>query len=620
MRDPDSNRAVTELEYVTLDLIDKTGTIHSVAHLADSLLNRERVVLLGDYGAGKSATLREIFLAVARRFRSDIAYRFPILLNLRDHHGQTDPVEALERHARRLGFSSPASLVRAWRGGFAVLLLDGFDEIAAAGWAGKTRRLRDLRYRSMELIRGFIRDTPSDSGVIISGRAHFFDGPHEMREGLSLDTSFEILTVSEFTDKQVEQYLGARGWKDPVPDWVPARPLLLGYLAARGLLQEALSVEADSGPAVGWNGLIERISIREAEIEAGIDPGTVRRLIEQLAELARSSADGLGPLTSDQIVATFTRVCGYPPDDQGAVLLQRLPGLGASSAEDGTRQFIDLDFAVAASGGAVFDYMSDPYSRAPDADTWQSSLWALGADVAALRCRAAKLPAGKILAALNEAMKSGRTAPVCADIVLVMNSWGFNYTTPQLFVKEVLIPEITLGETDANLSGVEFQDCVLGRVDLAANLSPTMLPRFVRCFVGNLEGRTGQRDLPTSVFRECTIEAFESEAGTTNAILSLSLPLGTKVVLTLLKKLYAQRGRGRRESALFRGVDVRAQQLVEPALQLLRRKGFAVRTKQGEQVVWMPTRSPGVRQRALSSLAAPHASDDPLIRESRELG
>src|SRR5262249_34533442 len=125
------------------------------------LLDGRHVVLLGDFGAGKSATMREVYLQLATRFIAGKILQFPVLLNLRDHHGQTDPVEALERHARRVGFAPAEALVRAWRAGMVTLLLDGFDEIATAGWAGKTKRLQDLRYRSMELIRSFVRDTPA---------------------------------------------------------------------------------------------------------------------------------------------------------------------------------------------------------------------------------------------------------------------------------------------------------------------------------------------------------------------------------------------------------------------------------------------------------------------------
>jgi hypothetical protein len=331
VRDPESGDSRTTLDYIPLEILDESGKLYSVDSLAESLTEGGRFVLLGDYGAGKSATVSEIHHRMAKLFRSGKNLVFPVTLNLRDHHGQTDPVEAMERHARRVGFQNPEALVRAWRAGFVVLTLDGFDEIATAGWAGKTKRLKDLRYRSMELIRRFLRDTPAKSGVLMAGREHFFDSPKEMTSALGLDNRFNFLNLSEFTEQQVSDYLAKAGWMQPVPAWIPSRPLLLGYLASRGLLQQTLEIDAGSGPAMGWNSLLGRISAREAEMEVGIDPGTVRRLIEHVATLARSSTDGLGPLLPDQISSAFSEVCGYPPDDRGAVLLQRLPGLGAGS-------------------------------------------------------------------------------------------------------------------------------------------------------------------------------------------------------------------------------------------------------------------------------------------------
>src|SRR5207247_1897577 len=111
--------------------------------------------------------------------------QFPVFLNLRDHHAQTDSVEVLERHARRLGFPSPSHLVRAWRAGYVVLILDGFDEIATPGWTGHVKKLRDIRYNSLQVLREFIREAPAGSGVLMSGREHFFDSPREMLSALN---------------------------------------------------------------------------------------------------------------------------------------------------------------------------------------------------------------------------------------------------------------------------------------------------------------------------------------------------------------------------------------------------------------------------------------------------
>ena len=617
VRDPETGRATTTLNYVPLDILDSVAKLHDVNSICGELLEGKHIVLLGDYGAGKSATMREIYLQVAARFRASKSLKFPVLLNLRDHHGQTDPVEALERHARRVGFAPPESLVRAWRAGMVTLLLDGFDEIATAGWAGKTKRLKDLRHRSMELIRSFVRETPTSSGVGMAGREHFFDGPKEMVTALGVSPGFRRYNLSEFSEQQVTVFLGRAGWSEAIPQWVPARPLLLGYLASRNLLQETLEVEAGSGPAAGWNSLLERISARESEIEAGIDAGTVRRLIEHLATLARNSPGGVGPLSAERITAAFTDVCGYAPDDRGAVLLQRLPGLGGHSAEDGSRIFIDRDFAAAAQGGALFSYIESPFTEGLDAENWQTALPELGIEVAAYRCAKAEFTSAKIAAALDRAAQEQRTDTLCADMCLVLAGRGDSYAGPKIFIKDSLIPKLDLGASEADLSGIEFQDCIFGHLEYGVEAEKS--PRFVRCYFGLLEGRAGLRDLPESIFVEATVEAFENPAQTTNAILGLELPLGTRVMLTILKKLYAQSGSGRRESAFIKGLDPRAQQVVPAALSVLRKRGFATRTKQGDQIVWLPTKSSAVRKRALGMLAGPHTSDDPLIAESENI-
>lgn len=618
MRDPNTGDAHPELRYVPLDISNHAGQLYSIEAIADRLSHGARLVLVGDYGAGKSATVREIHNRLAKAFWDQTTLLFPITINLRDHHGQTDPVEALERHARAIGFSRPESLVRAWRAGYVVLLLDGFDEIATAGWAGKTKKLKDLRFRSMELVRKFVRDTPASVGLIAAGRAHFFDSNAEMFGALGLVKATEILNLSEFNEEQVALFLKHQGWSHSIPSWVPSRPLLLGYLASRRLLQDALAAGEGTGPAAGWNALLDRICARESEIEAGIDANTVRRLIEHLASIARASADGLGPLLPDQMTQAFTTVCGYPPDDRGAVLLQRLPGLGGHSLEDGARVFIDADFAEAARGGAIFEFIQAPFASRLEPENWQNTLVALGAELAAIRCQDTGYGPGKLIAAIEAAQKTFRTHTVTADVLLTVRSLGYSYDGQNLFVREVIVPELALEEGTPLFGPVEFQDSVIGRLEIGPGATADVMPRFVRCYFGLVDGRAGHDDLPPDRFNDCTVEAFEDSAQTTNAILSLSLPRGSKAVLTILKKVYAQRGSGRREGALYRGLDVATQQLVPQALALLRREGLLVRAGQGEQIVWLPTKSSDARRRALSILASPTGSTDVVILESRQ--
>jgi hypothetical protein len=619
VRDPESGAHDFDLSYVPIELLDTAGNLSGISTVASALLQGSGAVFLGDYGAGKSSTLRELFIDLMQRFWRNDSLRFPILLNLRDHHGQTDPVEALERHARNIGFSPPDALVRAWRSGYGIILLDGFDEIAAAGWAGKTRTLKELRYRSMELVRKFVSQTPTLTGIAIAGRAHFFDNNQEMDAALSLKPSMAKLYLSEFTTHQVTQFLGRLGWHDPIPDWLPSRPLLLAYLAGEGLLLPALRVDAAADPASGWDNLMTRIAQREAELEAGIDAETVRRLIEHLAMIARSSADGFGPLAPEVIVEAFRIVCGHSPDDRGAVLLQRLPGLGAHNREDGSRVFIDKDFVEAARGAAISRIIENPYVMTFVDDSWQNVILPLGAQVAGYRVLRFGHTTGKVTSSLRHVLKQHEAFTIAADILLVLIELGGS-VEEQLFLREVVIPELLLEDPESDLRLVEFQDSVVGELVLSPDFPDERMPRFRNCHFGRVEGRTGERDLPGSRFERCDYDVFDQPANTTNAIMNLSLPLGSKVMLTIFKKLYAQSGGGRKEQAFYRGLDSRARNLVPEVLSLLRKSGFATRSARGVDHVWLPTRTSESRRRALSMLAAPNASLDPLLRESRDIG
>jgi hypothetical protein len=616
-RDLETDTFRIDVQYVPLDAVDSDGDLVSVNDIVKSLRNDEKLVVVGDYGAGKSSTLREIFFRLSGDFLAGRSFTFPVLLNLRDHHGQTDVTEALERHARNIGYSNPTHLVRAWRAGYVILMLDGFDEIAAAGWAGKTKTLRDLRYRSMELIREFVRANPG--AVVIAGRSNFFDNDQELRGSLAVGQTFKLLQLKEFTSEQVVEFLSRHGWKEAVPAWLPSRPLLLGYLASRNLLAATLSVDAGSTPAKGWHHLLQRIAEREAELEAGLDAKTIRTLIERVGSLARNTLEGLGPLFPDQLTEKFVDVCGYPPDDRGAVLLQRLPGLARSNAEDGSRRFVDIDFAAVAKAGDVFNYVRDPYNNVPESGSWQSGLPQLAVEVVAVRLVESDSPAAMPGVAAKRAASVNAQVTLASDCVRVVAAMREKLDGERLYLKDVMIPELIFDDPTISVPSVTFQDALIGALDLAPEMPAENVPHFERCYFGRIEGRTGLSDLPASKFVDAIVDTFDTSAANTHAILQLELPVATKVVLTLLKKLFVQAGSGRRESALYRGLDLRSQAFVPSALELLRKEGFVTRARMKDQTVWLPNRQTEVNARALRMLAAPHAATDDLLQKSVNL-
>lgn len=605
-----------EFRFTELDILDDAGNRHSIAELVEDLIVGKRFVFLGDYGAGKSTSMRELFINLQAKFMKNKIAKFPVLLNLRDHYSQTNPAEALERHARNVGYASPSHLVKAWLAGYAVILLDGFDELATAGWTGQAAKLKKLRYDSMQLLREFVRNTPEGCGIAVSGRRNYFDSAQELQKSLGIDYRFVHLSLNDFTEQQVHDYLAKKGWTQAFPFWLPTRPLLLGYLASHDLLKQVVTVDVVGlDPAAGWDMLLKRICDRESEIEVGLDGDTIRRLIERLASKSRKDLDGVGPIQADEMLATFQEVCGYPPDDRSAVLIQRLPGLGIPNSEDGSRSFIDLSLADAAKAGDVVRFIESPFAMdMTSASDWQSTLRGLGILVAAHQCSSRNINSAKISTAIQYAAKKHELYALCADVVQVAQELNCPYQNERVFIKGVFIPEYSCGDNDDDFSRIEYQDCVFQSIDIAPDAQIDLLPNFVRCHFGTVDGRISEADMPSNKFSDCSYGAFVSGASTSSAILSLDLPLGVRVLLVTLRKLYLQSGAGRRTSGLYRGLDQRAKSLVPGVLQLLKREDMVIETRSGGQPLWLPIRSQSGRVKRL--ISAPSSSDDKLISES----
>ncbi len=628
VRDPDTGKAATrDIKYIPLDLLQRDSPrLWRIDEIRENLLTGTRFMFLADYGAGKSMTLREVYRDLCRLYYANRTTRFPVYINLRDHLGQTDPYEVLERHARSIGFPHPSHLVRAWRAGYVVLLLDGFDELTTLGIQGLWKKLHDLRYRAMEVVRRFIKEQPPDVGIVLTGRAHFFDSDKERRNALVGSTQFVEINLSEFNDEQIKNYLKSRGLEGMVPNWMPSRPLLVGYLAASGVLQKALSGrDSESGmltndPAKGWDYILDRVCEREAEIEAGIDGPTVRRILERLATMARQGQSGLGPISPQNTIAAFSEICGYQPDEKGLILLQRLPGLGTDRADEGTRVFLDEDFADICRSGDVLAYLIDPFGTAPEmfrgADR---SIGGLAVGILIMRAQGLGFSSGNIIPALRLALEAEEASALVLDLVRLSMELGFPVAMT-VCLRDVFIPFLELGEKINDCSSLRFRECLISCIAIDSGVSPSKLPRFEECFIEQIEGRSSRKDLPEGAFdAACTIEHFSEAPDTTSAISDMDLPQAVRVLLTILRKVYLQSGSGRKENALYRGLDHNSRRLVAPVLHLLQAEGIVSRYRRGglDMTIWVPDRSKTDRvQRIITS---PRTCNDPLLTKVEEI-
>lgn len=623
--DPVSGGIQPRGEYVPLDMTTvDTGELLSIAAVCENLKHGKSFVFLGDYGAGKSMTLRQIFLDLRRQYFKGGTPLFPIYINLREHSGQDDPSELLERHARRIGFDKPHTLVHAWRAGFAVLLLDGFDEITTLGTANLRTKLRETRRRSLEAVRKLIEQTPPTVGVAIAGREHFFNNSEERSQALGLRRETTTLNLGEFTSKQIKEYLRQIDSSiEELPTWIPSRPLLVGYLVARGLLTDLAALGTEVDPVDGWDYLIDQIFAREARISPNLEGVALRQILERLSTVARSTGDGLGPISQDQIRVAFLEICETEPDEQSNLLLQRLPGLGVYREEENSRTFVDQEMAGVCRARDLENFIVNPYStlQTPNLlNLFGSSCCFIG-DVAitrAYRSLQARpgFSSGQLEAALSSLQEKLSPAVLRADTIALAQALRYS-PQQRVEVEDVIFDDFTLSLSDSgcDFGRVLFRNCVFESLEIEPHLEPSRLPRLESCIILKVFGRTGQADLPKGLAdNQCEFDQFVESAKTIAAIMETSLSKGEKIVLTLIRKLFVQSLSGRAESALTRGLDLNDRPLVSRAMSLLQQHDLVRKSQRGDDV-WLPTRRQIGRARRM--LATPATCGDKLLSDAK---
>lgn len=590
-------------EYFPMDFVDALDNDRTVTYrkVVSLVVSRHRVAILGDYGAGKSMTLRQAFFDLAAKYNIAGETHFPIHISLRDHHGQTDPVEALERHARSIGFRRADHLVRAWRAGYAHILLDGFDEIAPANiGGGYFENERSARYSSVELVRRFVRETPVSAGVLIAGRKNLFYKMADLQEAVGLDRDAVVLSATDFTDQQVSDYLARQGWVADIPSWLPPRPLLLGYLATQNILGEFVENKTLDAPE-GWDLLLSRTFERESLIEGGVSGDQLRSIFERLATKARSTGSGVGPVFLEDIRQSFREVVGYPPDIRQDVLLRRLPWLAIEDPKTEARKIMDNVLADVARAGDVVRYVYDPYSTNLPSEDWLQLLEEVGVSSAAHRLGQEPGGAGLVGTALRSAVNGhGVAPPLAADLLSISLELKAHISEP-IYLRGLTISDFVV-PAGVDLSSIEFQECFFGRLEIGGD--HYLLPKFYGCAFLQVEGARQQSDLPVDKFFNCEFDDFSVSSATTDSLLELPYSPSVLAGLVILKKLYVQAGAGRKDSALRRGMPPQFYQVVNNVMGVLVAAGLVVSTRRNSSKIWVPIRSQSARVTNILDAAA----------------
>ena len=136
-----------------------TGREVSASDICDLLRSRRTVVLLGEYGTGKSRCVREIFDVLSKNSQSEFTY--PIAIDLRKSWGLETGDELVSRHFGKLGLDATGqNAIRAIPSGSIAFLLDGFDEIGSQTWSSDSQKLKLIRAKALEGVKDLVQNSP----------------------------------------------------------------------------------------------------------------------------------------------------------------------------------------------------------------------------------------------------------------------------------------------------------------------------------------------------------------------------------------------------------------------------------------------------------------------------
>lgn len=538
---PDTGESDTA-DYTPISYVDSDGTRYGVDELAKALLDGQRFILLGEFGTGKSRCMKELFDNIAQSKHVFV----PLAINLRDNWGYKRFSHIIRNHLDDLGLTQFCdALVRSLQIGQHVLLLDGFDEIGSQSWSGEAARLGEIRKQSLAGVRELV-ERCSKSGVIITGREHYFSSDHEMIDCLGFKDSVKILRCpEEFSESEVINYLKSNTAITSIPDWMPRKPLIC-QLLAKLTADELEQLQASAtGEVDFFESVFNAIARRETRINSAVDSETVKSVLLTLAQKTRAKPEANETISAAEINDAFFAATGYAPIDESAILLQRLPYLGRVGSGGADRIFID-SYAKDGLRGIALGRSAVETNKDVAREKWIQPLAAFG-----LRCLA------KIVSTNETLEKYARYAlahgnPVVACDYVSMKSTGDDA------LKDYGGLQIEAGVFDAlyfissKAKSLTLTSCIIKRLVVED-------AEFENVWVSNslvdkVDGVGSAAKMPEVFSSDCDFGSF-TPAVTTSRISELNLTNGQKTLLAITKKLFFQPGAGRQEEALLRGAE-----------------------------------------------------------------
>lgn len=564
------------------------------------------IILTGEYGSGKSRCVKEVFESIAK------AENVPLLLSidLRRSWGLQTGAEIIRRHLEEVGMSAAAdNIVRAFNDGRVTCLLDGFDEIGAQSWSKAAKDLQAVRFATLKGVRDIV--AKSKQGVLICGREHYFNSTDEMLVCLGLKATAAVVLRCEdqFTEEEMEQFLDNIGQDIVLPEWLPRRPLMCQAVASLDDASRVAMFDSVDADVEFWHSFMEIVCRREAQIKDILWKEAILEILKRLGRVTRSKPENLGPISFFEIQRAFESVVGQPPTDESLVILQRLPGLGLVGSGSDDRKFIDIFILDGLRATDISDAVRAD-DRAMFQELWLNPLENLGQRILAIDIQKENGFAQFRGFLLHST--SGKNGVVGGDI---LSSTVRSLTAVDLRgieLQEAIFSELDL--ENCNLQGLRLGDSLISQLILPR--SPPKNVEIVNCQIGKIFGITDKRALPDWI-KSCEISELES-AENVSRIKAIHLSNPHRILVTILKKCFLQKGAGRQEAALLRGlgqIDRRGN--VETIIKILKREGLVKVVPGDHGVIFVPERK--YTDRVKKIIAELSTSHDQIWLEVGEL-
>lgn len=538
---PDSGEK-DKSSYIPICYIDEDNKKYTIIDICNKLLSGKKIILVGEFGTGKSRCLMEIFNNLVENNNFP-----PIAINLRDNWGYKRLGHIIRNHLGLLGLSEGFSdgLIRSLHRGNHVLLLDGIDEIGSQSWSGDPARLTEIRKISLEGVRDIISSC-SASGILLTGREHYFSSDNEMFEclGLVKENVLKLKCPDEFSNDEISQYIRQNTKLTSIPEWIPRKPLVC-QLLTRLESSEIVQLERDSyGEAEFFEKIFDAICERETRINPAIYKDVLKGILLYLAQYTRQLPESKEYISTVDINTAFYEIAGYAPIDESAVLLQRLPYLGRVGSGGAERIFVDTyarDGLRGISLANILMIQDKKYAM----EKWIQPIGRLGVKIISNKVT----PNDSTRNFIKYCENHGNSQIVCDYISLCLS----------LDVETIDFHGLSVN--NGNFEEIFFIDRTIKNVTIHSSYIKKLIidntvfinVQISDCIIEDIEGITSTDKMP-DVFQNCHVENFKG-AFTTSRISELNISNGQKTLLAIIKKLFFQPGAGRQAEALLRGAE-----------------------------------------------------------------